>query len=147
MSQGLHDRNGMQDRPTEERVAIHFRDFPFEVTSKYVIRHRLDEMYPPSTLLHDPRADGLTDAQAVSDPIVEMEEQNDQSASVRTRSTAQGRKEVQEELHMYDKNEAHERLANLATEHFISTPAPKESDAIVGFLYRCRTADSELKVV
>lgn len=157
MSQGAPEREPARERRTladahaaaDERVPINFADFPFHVTSKYVIQHRLDEAYPPRTLLQDPRTEGAAGARADADPVVDVADPSGESLAhaVRTRSATQEHKDAADELQLFDKDEAHDRLAQLATEHFAAMPPPKESDAIVGFLYRCRAGDSVLQIV
>lgn len=140
---------GATDAAAEERAPIHFADFPFDVTAKYVIQHRLDEAYPPRSLLHDPRVEGVPDARADADPISDLADPSGEALAhaVRTRSAAHEQRAAEDEVQLFDKEAAHERLAQVATDHFAATPAPKESDIIVGFLYRCRAGDSVLKIV
>ena len=140
---------GATDAAAEERAPIHFSDFPFDVTAKYVIQHRLDEAYPPRSLLHDPRLEGVPDTRADTDPVVDAADPSDESPAhaLRTRSAAQEQRVAEDDVQLVDKEAAHERLAQVATDHFAATPAPKESDIIVGFLYRCRAGDSVLKIV
>ncbi|WFC96039.1 hypothetical protein MBRA1_002695 [Malassezia brasiliensis] len=149
MSQAQPEREPARERPAEERAPIHFSDFPFDVTAKYVIQHRLDEAYPPRSLLHDPRIEGVPDTHADADPIADVADPSGEALAhaVRTRSAAHEQRAAEDDVHLFDKEAAHERLAQIATEHFAATPAPKESDIIVGFLYRCRAGDSVLKIV
>lgn len=134
---------------SEERSPLTFSDLPFQATSRYVIQNRLDEAFPPRTLLQDPRTESTSSGHAVEEPAAEHHEEGEEgnAGHIRTRSAAQDRRGAEDELELFDKEEAHERLAAAASEHYAAMPPPKESDAIVGFLYRCRAGDSVLKIV
>lgn len=111
-----------------------------------MIQNGLEEQYPPRALVQDPRTAGVPDADADADPIVDLADET--GNALRTRSAANGRKDDGADDDQYfDKDDAHDRLAATATEHLAGVPPPKESDVIVGFLYRCRAGDSVLKIV
>ncbi|WFD29980.1 hypothetical protein MSPP1_000994 [Malassezia sp. CBS 17886] len=135
------------------KTAIDFSDLPFRATSKYLIQHELGPGYPARALLQDPRTEHLTDQDVTqTDPVVEAadDEMRHQSGVMRTRhAQAERRADARSETEtvFFDPNDAHDRLSAIATEHYAATPPPKESDAIVGFLYRCRANDSVLKVI
>lgn len=113
-----------------------------------MIQNGLEEQYPPRALVQDPRTTGVpdADADADADPIVDLADET--GNALRTRSAVNGRKDDGAEDDQYfDKEDAHDRLAAAASEHLAAVPPPKESDVIVGFLYRCRAGDSVLKIV
>lgn len=124
------------------RLPISFHDLPYAATYKYVVQQRIDEHYPPAALLNDPRLERVRAEQSPAPAPAHTET----GASVRTRSSG-GRRPTADDVPFYDKEDAHNHLATSATEHLAAMPPLKESDAIVGFLYRCRAADSVLKIV
>lgn len=161
-----------QDRgATAPATHVDFGEMPADALNKYLIVNGLVPQYPPPPLYQDPRTLGVSDEAADTDPVAqeaEAEIERDHNDMMRTRSsqpeqrrrTAAAYRKDERDMLFYDAPDAHRNLGAVATEHYAAMPQPKESDLIVGFLYRCRArgasvtsasfclpADSCLKIV
>lgn len=116
----------------------------------------LDLDYPPASLVRDPRNEGLANM-TPPDPVLNaaIADGRDTGEAHRTRARHNDRMgpAVDLETDIFDRGAVDAHHAAIATEHYAQMPPLKESDMIVGFLYRCRTkgesplTDSVLKIV
>lgn len=162
----------VQDKGTTAPAThVDFGEMPTDALNKYLIVNGLVPQYPPAALYQEPRTLGVSDEAADTDPVAQeaqAEIERDHHDMMRTRSsqpeqrrrTAAAYRKDERDMLFYDVPDAHRNLGAIATEHYAAMPQPKESDLIVGFLYRCRArgtsmtstgfclpADSCLKIV
>ncbi|WFD34750.1 hypothetical protein MCUN1_001594 [Malassezia cuniculi] len=129
---------------------IDFSDFPASTVNRYMVMNGLDLDYPPTSLVRDPRTEGLvnmTPPDPVLNAAVAEGRDTGEAHRARARYNDQARPAADLQTDIFDRSTVDAYHAAIATEHYANMPPLKESDMIIGFLYRCRTKDSVLKIV